>query len=147
MSSVAIFRVKSCADSIFCWFCRLKISFNPHSSILIFKSKFSVPNSERNFKKGNFTVYFMSKRASHTLILQSGIWLLSLREKCQNTELFLVRIFLYSEWVQRFSPHRKIRTRKNSVFDHFSGSVLKWKTYQQSAPLNEKLKSGCQKAV
>ena len=36
-----------------------------------------------------------------------------LREKCPNTELFLVRLFLYSDW---------IRTRNNSVFEHFSSS-------------------------
>ena len=33
-----------------------------------------------------------------------------MRGKCPNTEFFLVRIFLYSDW---------IRTRKNSVFGHF----------------------------
>ena len=27
--------------------------------------------------------------------------LLSLLEKCPNTELFLVRIFLYSDWIRR----------------------------------------------
>ena len=28
----------------------------------------------------------------------------SLCEKCSNTEFFLVRIFLYSEWIRRFTP-------------------------------------------
>ena len=28
---------------------------------------------------------------------------MTLREKCPNTELFLVRIFLYSDWIQRFT--------------------------------------------
>ena len=146
MSSVAIFRVKSCADSVFCWFCRSKISFNPDSSSLIFKSKFSVANSKRNFKKGSFTVFNVNERISY---LDSTVrdMITVTTWKGPNTELFLVRIFLYSDWIQRFSPYRKIQTRKNSVFDHFSGSVLKWKTYQQSASLNEKLKSGCQKAV
>ena len=37
----------------------------------------------------------------------------SLREKCPNTELFLVRIQ---------SEYRKIRTINNSVFGHFSRS-------------------------
>ena len=27
----------------------------------------------------------------------------TLREKCPNTEFFLVRIFLYSDWIQRFT--------------------------------------------
>ena len=39
---------------------------------------------------------------------------ISLREKCSDTEFFLVRIFPHSDW---------IRTRKNSVFGHFSRSV------------------------
>ena len=58
-----------------------------------------------------------------------------LREKCPNTEWFLVRIFLYSYWIRRFtsqiyevnlriqSEYRKIRTRNNSVFGHFPCSV------------------------
>ena len=50
----------------------------------------------------------------------------SLRQKCPNAELFLVRIFLYSDWIRRFTPNsvriRKIRTRNNSVFGHFSRS-------------------------
>ena len=28
----------------------------------------------------------------------------TLREKCPNTELFLVLIFLYSDWIRRFTP-------------------------------------------
>ena len=40
-----------------------------------------------------------------------------LREKCWNTEFFLVHIFLYSDWIRRFSilsEYRKIRTRKKT---------------------------------
>ena len=57
---------------------------------------------------------------------------LTLREKCPNTELFLVRIFLYSDWIRALktvnlriqSEHRKIRTRSNSeLFGHFSRRV------------------------
>ena len=42
----------------------------------------------------------------------------NLREKCPNTEFFLVRIFLYSDYVNLCiqSKYWKIRTRKNSVF-------------------------------
>ena len=53
----------------------------------------------------------------------------TLREKCPDTELFLVRIYLYSAWIWRFTPlhiqqeYKKIRTRNNSVFGHFSHSV------------------------
>ena len=39
---------------------------------------------------------------------------LPLREKCPNTEFFLVRIQ---------SKYRKIWTGKNSIFGHFSGSI------------------------
>ena len=44
--------------------------------------------------------------------------LYSLRGKCPNTKLFLVRIFLYQ------SEYRKIRTRNNSVLGHFSRSDI-----------------------
>ena len=54
-----------------------------------------------------------------------GIFLLSiylaLREKCPDTELFLLRIFMYSDWVNlriQFE-NRKLQTRDNSVFEHF----------------------------
>ena len=47
-----------------------------------------------------------------------------LREKCPNTEFFLVRIFPHSN--RSISPIqsecRKIRTRTNSIFGHFSRS-------------------------
>ena len=49
---------------------------------------------------------------------------MSLRENFPNTELLLVRIFLYSDSVNLRiqSENRKIQTRKNSVFGHFSRS-------------------------
>ena len=54
-----------------------------------------------------------------------------LREKCPNTEFFLVRIFPYSDWIRKdapylsvFSPNaRKYGPKKNFVFGHFSDSV------------------------
>ena len=46
-------------------------------------------------------------------------WALS--EKCPITEFFLVRIFPHSDWCG------EIRTRKNSVFGHFSCSDRDWK--------------------
>ena len=46
----------------------------------------------------------------------------TLREKCPNTEFFLVRIFLYSDCIQ--SECREIRTRKNYVFGYFSRSPI-----------------------
>ena len=51
----------------------------------------------------------------------------ALRKMYPDTEFFLVRIFLHSDWIWRFtciqSEHRKIRTGKNSVFGPFSRSV------------------------
>ena len=46
----------------------------------------------------------------------------ALRENCPNTELFLVRILLCSDWLSlRIQPqYRKIRTRNNSEFGHFT---------------------------
>ena len=55
----------------------------------------------------------------------------TLLEKCPNTEFFLVCIFPYSD---RYREYGKIRTRKNSVFGHFSrvdgwrGNFLKLQT-------------------
>ena len=43
----------------------------------------------------------------------------TLREKRPNAEFFLVRTFL-----KIFSQNKKIRTRKNSVFGHFSRSQI-----------------------
>ena len=33
----------------------------------------------------------------------------SLREKCQNTELFLVRSFLYLDWIQENTDQKQLR--------------------------------------
>ena len=53
----------------------------------------------------------------------------ALSEKCPNTELFLVRIFPHSDWRTRSiciqSECRKIRTRNNSIFGHFSRSGIR----------------------
>ena len=55
--------------------------------------------------------------------------LLSLREKCPNKEFFLVRIFLHSDWILRFSisPY-SVRIQENtdqkSAFGHFSHIVF-----------------------
>ena len=58
--------------------------------------------------------------------LYTRIALRPLREKCPNTELFLVRIFPHSDWIRRDiqSKCRKIRTRNNCVFAHFSRSDI-----------------------
>ena len=55
----------------------------------------------------------------------------TLREMCPYTELFLVRIFFYSDWIRRFtsciqSEYRKIRTRNYSVLDTFQAVGSLW---------------------
>ena len=56
---------------------------------------------------------------------------ISLLEKCPNTEFWLVRIFVHSDRIQRFTEKisvfslnagKYVRTRRNSVFRHFSHS-------------------------
>ena len=61
-----------------------------------------------------------------------------LRQKCPNTEFYLVRIFWICTEYEEILPERysislsiqskcgKIRTRKNSEFGHFSCSGLSW---------------------
>ena len=44
-----------------------------------------------------------------SISFQSRIVLVSLREKCPNTEFFLVRIFLYSGWIQENKDQKKLR--------------------------------------
>ena len=62
---------------------------------------------------------FSSKYEIYSCVQYQGASLyvkgfMTLREKCPNTELFLVRIQY---------EYRKIRTRNNSIFGHFSRSV------------------------
>ena len=74
----------------------------------------------------SFVIYLQSL-VQECLRKHTFISNIALREKYPNTELFLVRIFLYSDWVRRFlriqSEYRKIWTRNNSVFGHFPNSV------------------------
>ena len=67
--------------------------------------------------------------------LQVVFVLFSRRVKCSNTEFFLIRILLHSDWIPRdtpylsvFSPNaEKYGPEKKSVFGHFSRSVgIKW---------------------
>ena len=54
------------------------------------------------------------------------IWKSSTALKVSRCGVFLVRIFLYSDWIRRDTPYsvrmREIWTRENSVFGHFSRS-------------------------
>ena len=48
----------------------------------------------------------------------------TLREKCPNTELFLVRIFLYSDWKQENMDQKKLRIR--TVFTQWKFYIFKF---------------------
>ena len=58
-------------------------------------------------------------------------WMLILREKCSNTEFFLVRIFLYSDWIRiqntEFSPNTgKYGPEKTPYLDTFHAVWMYW---------------------
>ena len=63
----------------------------------------------------------------HDYVIMTSRWKESLREKCPNTEFFLVSIFSDSNWIQRntnylsvFSPNvGKYGPKKTSYFDIF----------------------------
>ena len=88
-------------------------------------------NIQFKLSKLNFRLTFFNQFCHLFLPVPSTKLYITLHEKCPNTEFFLVRIFLYSDWIRRFSPYllciyseyRKIRTRKNWVFGHSSRSV------------------------
>ena len=52
----------------------------------------------------------------------------SLHEKCPNTEIFVVRIFLYLDWMQENTD------QKNSVFGHFSRIAYLWWNFSLKSP-------------
>ena len=72
-----------------------------------------------------FTPIWQLHRGTLSFSVPRCLSYLSLCEKCPNTEFFLVRIFLYSDWIRRFinlrihSKYRKIRTRKTPYLGTF----------------------------
>ena len=82
-----------------------------------FKRYVKLPKSAMNKKGAIFkperSFLWLFKPEIFFLLSERSFLLDSLRGKCPNTEFFLIGIFLYSNW---------IRTRKNSVFGHFSRS-------------------------
>ena len=58
----------------------------------------------------------------------------TLRENCPNMNIFLFRIFLYSDWTQRFTEYISLFSvqiqenvdRKNCACEHFSRSDTIW---------------------
>ena len=86
-----------------------------------------------------YCLFSKNNKRNHWLHIYAS----TLRKKCLNTELFLVRIFLYSNWIQ------KLRTRNFSVFEHFSRSgklteinqatsKCKWKFFRKTWFKNRK---------
>ena len=76
----------------------------------------NIPMLQENMHAENSILY------SLTISQCKGICII-LRKKCPNMEFFLVRIFFtYSVSLRMQSECGKIRTRKNSVFWHFSHS-------------------------
>ena len=49
-----------------------------------------------------------------SLFIKHVLLLLTLCEKCPNTQFFLVRILPYSDWIRRFTGYGKIRIRGNT---------------------------------
>ena len=58
--------------------------------------------TKTSVKKRNFFVKYLASSLVE-LCSRNFDGYFSLREKCPNTELFLVRIFLYSDWIPRFT--------------------------------------------
>ena len=68
---------------------------------------------DNEYKRSKMRSKLQYRRVVFRII--SDIYDEALCEKCPNTEFFLLRIFLYSDWIRRFtiqSEQRKIRTRK-----------------------------------
>ena len=122
---------------------------NPPLRVLPFNcpSSLETKSSKRFLFKFFLTILFQIVCTSYrsTAIFSKPFWnprftsnhhnqnCIPLREKCPDMEIFLVRIFLYSDWIRRFtedseygdlrsffwSEYRKIRTRKTPYLDTF----------------------------
>ena len=78
---------------------------------LVFVSTAKMDNDHNSSKITSFFFFYASNCLFRVFIYLTP----TLCEVCPNTEFFLVRIFPHSDW---------IRSRKNSVFGHFSRSVI-----------------------
>ena len=71
----------------------------------------------------------------------------ALRENCPNTELFLVRIFLYSDWIRRFTPWISVFSPNTGKYgpeitpylDFFVQCWVTTKTSEQNAEARDQL--------
>ena len=91
----------------------------PVSSLKFFISDSRWPKKRRlqNLKKKILESFNYSERTSN---------LQSLRENCQNTEFFLVRVFLYSDWMKGNKDQKKLRIW--TLFKQWM--ILTWKVIQ-----------------
>ena len=85
---------KICENAGFHWLCL-------NSSILSLYGRIRV--SENPYFCIFYAVEVLKK------ILKNQWWLETLREKCPDTYFFLVRIFLYSDWIQGNADQKKFR--------------------------------------
>ena len=101
--------------------------YRNHTSVWVFSCKFMGyflspkdrwPNPVTKSDYSSLKHLWMAASASIISLFRTSNWFCKeytpLREKCPNTELFLVCIFLYSMRIQETTD------QKNSVFGHFS---------------------------
>ena len=118
----------------------LKVVFRPYKEIICNICLLSMQSSQATMNHNLNSTHWWHDRINLLIwdrILPLPLWhdrinlliwdrILPLREKCPNTEFFLVRIFTHSDWIRRDiqSECGKIRTRKDSVFGQFLRSIL-----------------------
>ena len=69
-------------------------------------------NIQFKWNKLNFRLTFFNQFCHLFLLVPSTKLYITLREKCPNTEFFLVRIFLYSFRIQENTDQKKLRIWK-----------------------------------
>ena len=62
----------------------------------------SFPIRSKNLEKNHYSILWCIAKLLSTNVTEPAF---TLREKCSNTELFLVRIYLYSDWIRRFTKY------------------------------------------
>ena len=101
--------------------CHLQISFECLHGFKIWYGKKNLKHQDLKSQEYHISNYWMTEVRIFMNPFCSSV-LISLREKCLNPKLFLVRIFSHSNWIQR-NLQSTSRTRKNSEFENFPRSV------------------------
>ena len=87
----------------YCYYCwiRTKKNVSWAREIIVPDNKFAFSNCEK---------YIVLWAGENCLVTSFHSYLsnIRLREKCPNTELFLIRIFLYSDWIRRDLPYLSV---------------------------------------